>query len=141
MSKKLVIIIVVVLAVVIGVTFLVKREPVFVGREYNGDYITVNTFSIPRTHRDSNNELVNGYTVKYYPNGRLWHKVSFKDGIKHGPMVTFWDNGQKQMTLEWDEGVSYSKMRSWDQKGKRLKGTGDEQKQQITELDSRMQTF
>ena len=54
----------------------------------------------------------------------------------HGPFISFWDNGQVQMSLIWDEGVRYKKMRSWDRDGKRLKGTGEEQMQQIYKLDA-----
>ena len=51
-------------------------------------------------------------------------------------LYPFWDNGQVQMSLVWDGGIRYKKMRSWDRDGKRLRGSGDEQMQQIRELDS-----
>ena len=54
----------------------------------------------------------------------------------HGPFISFWDNGQVQMSLFWDEGTRYKKMRAWDRDGKRLKGTGEEQMQQIYKLDA-----
>ena len=40
------------------------------------------------------------------------------------------------MSLFWDEGTRYKKMRAWDRDGKRLKGTGEEQMQQIYKLDA-----
>ena len=32
----------------------------------------------------------------------------------HGPFVSYWSNGQMQMSVVWDEGLRYKKMRSWD---------------------------
>lgn len=129
-------IIVLVVAVFIAVPFIVKREPVFTGKEYNGENLTANLFSMPPTFRDKDNKLINGYSVRLHPNGKLYSKASFKDGVMHGPFISYWDNGEKQMSLVWDEGVRYKNMRSWNRKGKRLKGSGEEQMQQISELDS-----
>ena len=53
----------------------------------------------------------------------------------HGPFVSYWENGQVQMSMVWDQGTRYKNMRSWDRDGKRLKGSGDEQIKQIKSMD------
>ncbi len=128
--------VIVLVAVFIAVPFIVKKEPTFTGTKYNGDDLTANVFSMPPTFRDKDNKLVDGYSVRLHPNGKVYSKASFKDGVMHGPFISYWDNGEVQMSLVWDEGVRYKNMRSWNREGKRLKGSGEEQMQQISELDS-----
>lgn len=128
--------VIVLVAVFIAVPFIVKKEPTFTGTKYNGDDLTANVFSMPPTFRDKDNKLVDGYSVRLHPNGKVYSKASFKGGVMHGPFISYWDNGEVQMSLVWDEGVRYKNMRSWNREGKRLKGSGEEQMQQISELDS-----
>lgn len=136
MDMKTVLGVIVLVAVFIAVPFIVKKEPTFTGKKYNGNELTANLFSTPPTFRDKDNKLVDGYSVRLHPNGKVYSKASFKDGVMHGPFISFWDNGEVQMSLVWDEGVRYKNMRSWDRNGKRLRGSGEEQMQQLTELDS-----
>ncbi len=136
---KLTLTITALVAVFIAVPFIFKKEPVFTGREYDGESLTANLFETPVTFTDADGKLVDGYAVRYYPGTeQLYSKASFKDGVMHGPFLSFWDNGQIQMTMEWDKGTHYKKMRSWNQDGKRLKGSGDEQIEQIRSLDKQL---
>jgi hypothetical protein len=137
---KLILTIIALVAVFIAVYFnIFKKEPVFTGREYDGESLTANLFANPVTFTDTDGNLVDGYAVRYYPGTeKLYSKASFKDGVMHGPFLSFWDNGQMQMTMVWDKGTHYKKMRTWDRDGKRLKGTGDEQMAQIRSLDTQL---
>tara|TARA_S200002703_G_scaffold141348_1_gene133150 strand:- start:7108 stop:7572 length:465 start_codon:yes stop_codon:yes gene_type:complete len=123
-------------AVFIAVPLIVKKEPIFTGTEYDGETLTANLFKNPVTFTDINGKLVTGYAVRYYPGTeQLYSKASFKDGIMHGPFVSYWENGQVQMSMVWDQGTRYKNMRSWDRDGKRLNGSGDEQIKQIKSMD------
>jgi hypothetical protein len=128
--------IIVLVAVFIAVPFIVKKEPTFTGTQYKSDDLTCNLFANPPTFRDKEGKLITGHTIRLHPNGEVYSKAQMKDGVMHGPFISFWDNGQVQMSLVWDGGIRYKKMRSWDRDGKRLRGSGDEQMQQIRELDS-----
>lgn len=132
--------IIVLVAVFIAVPFIVKREPTFTGTQYKSDDLTCNLFAHPPTFRDKEGKLITGHTIRLHPNGEVYSKAQMKDGVMHGPFISFWDNGEVQMSLVWDEGIRYKKMRSWDRNGKRLRGSGDEQMQQIRELDSDLNT-
>ena len=133
---KTVIGIIVLVAVFIAVPFIVKKEPTFTGTQYKSDDLTCNLFANPPTFRDKEGKLITGHTIRLHPNGEVYSKAQMKDGVMHGTFISFWDNGEVQMSLVWDEGIRYKKMRSWDRNGKRLRGSGDEQMQQIRELDS-----
>jgi hypothetical protein len=133
---KTVIGIIVLVAVFIAVPFIVKREPTFTGTQYKSDDLTCNLFAHPPTFRDKEGKLITGHTIRLHPNGEVYSKAQMKDGVMHGPFISFWDNGEVQMSLVWDGGIKYKNMRSWDRNGKRLRGSGDEQMQQIRELDS-----
>lgn len=128
--------IIVLVAVFIAVPFIVKKEPIFTGTQYKSDDLTCNLFAHPPTFRDKEGKLITGHTIRLHPNGEVYSKAQMKDGVMHGQFISFWDNGQVQMSLVWDGGIRYKKMRSWNRDGKRLKGSGDEQMQQIRELDS-----
>jgi len=120
-----------------------EKEPVFTGKEYSSEDLTANLFANPLTFRDKDGNLVTGFSVRLHPNGQIYSKSSFKDGIMHGPFVSYWSNGQMQMSVVWDEGLRYKKMRSWDRNGKRFTGTGEMQMKKISEQDpsSIFQTF
>ena len=128
--------IIVLVAVFIAVPFIVKKEPTFTGKQYNSENLTCNILVHPPTFRDKEGKLITGHSVRYHPNGEVYSKAQMKDGVMHGPFISFWDNGDVQMSLVWDEGVRYKNMRSWDRDGKRLKGSGEEQMQQIYKLDA-----
>jgi hypothetical protein len=118
------------------IVLVVLLVAVFIGTQYKSDDLTCNLFANPPTFRDKEGRLITGHTIRLHPNGEIYSKAQMKDGVMHGPFISFWDNGQVQMSLVWDGGIRYKKMRSWDRDGKRLRGSGDEQMQQIRELDS-----
>lgn len=123
-------------AMSIVVSLVIKKEPVFTGKEYNGEFINANLFENPVIFTDLDGNLVDGYAVRYYPGTeQLYSKASFKDGTMHGPFLSFWDNGQVQMSMVWENGTHYKKMSSWDRNGKRLKGSADDQIKQIRNMD------
>ncbi len=128
--------VIVLVAVFIAVPFIVKKEPTFTGTQYKSDDLTCNVFVHPPTFRDKEGNLITGHTIRLHPNGEVYSKAQMKDGVMHGPFISFWDNGEVQMSLVWDEGVRYKNMRSWNREGKRLKGSGEEQMQQIYKLDA-----
>jgi len=136
MKNKWVLLVVILVVLFLGAPFVFNRGPVFTGKQYKGDDLICNIFVHPPTFRDKDGELVTGHTIRLHPNGEVYSKAQMKNGVMHGPFISFWDNGQVQMSLIWDEGVRYKKMRSWDRDGKRLKGTGEEQMQQIYKLDA-----
>ena len=127
--------IIILVAVFIAIPFIVKREPTFIGKQYKSDDLTCNIFVHPATFRDKEGKLVTGHTIRLHPNGEVYSKAQIKDGVMHGPFISFWDNGEVQMSLVWDKGTRYKNMRSWDRDGKRLRGTGEEQFEQIQKLD------
>ena len=137
---KLTLTIIALVAVLIAVYFnILKTEPVFTGKEYDGESLTANLLANPVTFTDTDGNLVDGHAVRYYAGTeKLYSKASFKDGVMHGPFLSFWDNGQMQMTLVWDKGTHYKNMRTWNRDGKRLRGTGDEQMAQIRSSDKQL---
>ena len=140
MKSKWIVLVVLLVAVFIGAPFVFKKEPTFTGTQYKSDDLTCNLFANPPTFRDKEGKLITGHTIRLHPNGEVYSKAQMKDGVMHGPFISFWNNGEVQMSLVWDEGIRYKKMRSWDRNGKRLRGSGDEQMQQIRELDSDLNT-
>ncbi len=128
--------VIVLVAVFIAVPFIVKKEPTFTGKKYKSENLTCDIFVHPPTFRDKEGNLITGHTIRLHPNGKVYSKAQMKDGVMHGPFISFWDNGEVQMSLVWDKGVRYKNMRSWDRDGKRLEGSGEEQMQQIYKLDA-----
>ena len=140
MKSKWIVLVILLVVVFLGAPFVFKREPVFTGKQYNSEDLVANIFVHPPTFRDKAGELITGNTIRLHPNGEVYSKAQIKDGVMHGPFISFWDNGQVQMSLIWDAGTHYKKMRSWNRDGKRLKGTGEEQMQQIYKLDAALNT-
>ncbi len=136
MKKKIAVIVVVLIVGFLAAPFVFNRGPLFTGKQYDSEELTCNIFVHPPTFSDKEGNLITGHTVRYHPNGDVYSKAQMKDGVMHGPFISYWDNGQVQMSLFWDEGTHYKKMRAWDRDGKRLKGSGEEQMQQIYKLDT-----
>ena len=112
----------------IALPLILKKDLKFTGREYDGESLTANLFQTPVTFTDVDGKLVDGYAVRYYPGTeQLYSKASFKDGVMHGPFLSYWDNGTR-----------YKNMRTWDRDGNRLKGSGDEQIAQIRSMDKQL---
>ena len=123
----------------IALPLILKKDLKFTGREYDGESLTANLFQTPVTFTDVDGKLVDGYAVRYYPGTeQLYSKASFKDGVMHGPFLSYWDNGQMQMSMVWDNGTRYKNMRTWDRDGNRLKGSGDEQIAEIRSMDKQL---
>ena len=95
----------------------VKGEELFVD-------ITTNTFytSPEMTEKDK----FSGTSIRYHINGEMLVKAGVYEGKLHGPFDSWYQNGEKQMSLIWLNGEKFRRFRAYRSNGDRIKGEGNE---------------
>ena len=68
----------------------------------------------------SDDNLFSGVVVKYHPNRKLLAKGGIKNGKLHGQFDSWYENGQKQASLVWINGVKYRGLRAYYPSGNKI---------------------
>jgi len=72
-----------------------------------------------------------GTSIRYHINGEMLAKAGILEGKLHGPFDSWYENGQKQMSLIWLHGEKFRRFRAYRSNGDRIKGDGNEIAQKI----------
>ena len=95
--------------------------PTVNGEELFVDYAT-NTFY---TSEDMDS-LFTGTSIRYHINGEMLAKAGILKGKLHGSFDSWYENGQKQMSLLWNKGEKFRNFKAYRSNGERIKGDGNE---------------
>ncbi len=66
----------------------------------------------------------NGYcccdaiTIRYYPNGKIHERFIIKNGLFHGPYISFYENGQKESERHFENDKEINLSKHWNKYGK-----------------------
>jgi hypothetical protein len=68
----------------------------------------------------SDDNLFSGVFIKYHPNRKLFAKGGVKNGKLHGQYDCWYENGQKQASLVWYNGVKFRGLRAYYPSGNKI---------------------
>jgi|TARA_B100000902_G_scaffold399993_1_gene474360 hypothetical protein len=91
-----------------GVESYVSRAPDYPdGPTVNGlDLYTNNLTSTFYTSASMDEDsLFSGTSIRFHENGKLLVKAGIENGKLHGPFDSWYDNGQKQVSILWKNGT------------------------------------
>ena len=71
-------------------------------------------------------DLFTGTSVRWHGNGNMLAKAGILNGKLHGPFDSWYDNGQKQMSLIWYEGERIRRFKAFYSNGDEVEGDGNE---------------
>ena len=95
----------------------VNGEDLFVNVETNTFYTSPNMVE---------KDKFSGTSIRYHINGEMLAKAGVKDGKLHGPFDSWYENGQKQMSLIWKNGESYRNFKAYRSNGEKIEGDANE---------------
>ena len=95
--------------------------PTVNGEELFVDYAT-NTFY---TYEDMDS-LFTGTSIRYHINGEMLAKAGILKGKLHGSFDSWYENGQKQMSLVWNKGEKFRNFKAYHSNGEKIKGDSNE---------------
>ena len=75
---------------------------------------------------ESEDNLFNGVVLRHYVNGKLLAKGGVKDGKLHGQFDCWYENGQKQASLVWYNGVKFRGFQAYYPSGNKIEGDDKE---------------
>jgi len=98
------------------------------GPTINGEelFVDVSTNTFYTSPDMSTGNLFTGISVRYHMNGEMLAKAGVKEGKLHGPFDSWYENGQKQMSLIWDNGTKFRRFRAYLSNGDKIEGDGNE---------------
>ena len=97
--------------------------PTVNGEELFVDPLT-NTFYTSQKMVGEN--LFSGTSVRHHVNGEMLAKAGVYKGKLHGPFDSWYENGQKQISLIWDNGENFRRFKAYRSNGERIEGEGNE---------------
>ena len=62
-----------------------------------------------------------GIWASYYKSGKLWSELTYKEGIKNGPTTTWFENGNKRYQGSFISDKENGKWSFWSEEGKLVK--------------------
>ena len=95
----------------------VNSEDLFVDVETNTFYTSPNM---------AEKDKFSGTSIRYHINGEMLAKAGVKKGKLHGPFDSWYENGQKQISLVWKNGQSYRSFKAYRSNGEKIEGDGNE---------------
>lgn len=81
---------------------------------YYGDGETV------RSRISVEHGIKQGPFIRYYYNGQVFEQGNYKDGEKHGPMRKYYKNGQLMAEFEYEKGIALPGLKEYDEDGELL---------------------
>ena len=70
--------------------------------------------------------LFTGTSIRYHINGEMLAKAGILKGKLHGSFDSWYENGQKQMSLVWNKGEKFRNFKAYHSNGEKIKGDGNE---------------
>ena len=98
------------------------------GPKVNADELFVDTFTntFYTSLEMGEDDLFSGTSVRWHGNGNMLAKAGILNGKLHGPFDSWYDNGQKQMSLIWYEGERIRRFKAFYSNGDEVEGDGNE---------------
>ena len=98
------------------------------GPKVNADELFVDTFTntFYTSLEMGEDDLFTGTSVRWHGNGNMLAKAGILNGKLHGPFDSWYDNGQKQMSLIWYEGERIRRFKAFYSNGDEVEGDGNE---------------
>ena len=78
-----------------------------------------------------------GPCIKYYNNGQVFEHSNFKDGKKHGTIRKYYKNGELLAEFEYENGIALPGIREYDKHGKLISSYPEVQFNEIDNLDTK----
>ncbi len=98
------------------------------GPRVNAEELFVDTFT--NTFYTSSemgaDNLFTGTSIRWHGNGNMLAKAGILNGKLHGPFDSWYNNGQKQMSLIWSNGKKYRSFKAYRSSGDRIEGDANE---------------
>ena len=63
------------------------------------------------------NKQLDGTVLEFYPDGTVFKRFEMKNGKRNGKYEEFYHNGQIKIESYWDNGISCSKTKGWQEDG------------------------
>jgi hypothetical protein len=108
-----------------GVEAYVSRAPDYPdGPTVNADnlYTDYATSTFYKSANMSQDSLFTGTSVRYHVNGEMLAKAGIKNGKLHGPFDSWYENGQKHISLVWNNGEKFKNFKAYFPSGNRIPG-------------------
>lgn len=86
--------------------------------------VTTNTFYTSPDMAEK--QKFSGTSIRYHINGEMLAKAGVSKGRLHGPFDSWYENGQKQMSLIWKNGESYRNFKAYRSNGEKIEGDANE---------------
>jgi len=71
-------------------------------------------------------DLFSGTSIRYHINGGMLAKAGLLEGKLHGPFDSWYENGQKQISLIWYKGERFRRFKAFHSNGDEIKGDANE---------------
>ena len=98
-----------------------KKVCIYTGRGENKQLLRETTY-YPKGKRQMDgtykNNLRDGQWIYWYENGFKWSEGSFREGKNEGKRLTYFENGKLRYEAYYKEGVRVGKWKFFDEKGK-----------------------
>ncbi len=103
------------------------------GPTVNADnlYTDYSTSTFYKSANMSQDSLFTGTSIRYHLNGEMLAKAGIKNGKLHGPFDSWYENGQKHISLVWFNGEKYKNFKAYFPNGNRIPGDADELAERI----------
>jgi len=85
---------------------------------------TTNTFY--KSEKISEDNLFSGVCIRYDEDGNLLEKIGIKNGDLHGPFDSWYDNGQKRISVVWKNGSKFKILEAYHYNGDPIVGSTKE---------------
>jgi antitoxin component YwqK of YwqJK toxin-antitoxin module len=98
------------------------------GPTVNGEelFVDMGTNTFYTSPNMEKRDLFTGTSIRYHINGEMIAKAGILEGKLHGSFDSWYENGQKQMSLIWFHGEKFRRFRAYRSNGDRIKGDGNE---------------
>ena len=117
-----------------GVEAYVSRAPDYPdGPTVNSDnlYTDYATNTFYKSANMGQDSLFTGTSIRYHVNGEMLAKAGIKNGKLHGPFDSWYENGQKHISLVWFNGEKYKNFKAYFPNGNRIPGDANELAERI----------
>ena len=71
-------------------------------------------------------DLFSGTSIRYHINGGMLAKAGLLEGKLHGPFDSWYENGQKQISLIWYKGERFRRFKAFHSNGDEIEGDANE---------------
>jgi hypothetical protein len=84
-----------------------------------------------------NHGIKHGPSIKYYKNGQIFHQTNYVNGKKHGPAIKYYKNGGILAEIEYEDDKPLPGLKEFDEDGKLISSYPDVKFREIDLLESK----